>query len=101
MKILAIEREAGNGKQNSASLLNAEAKQIWNLQASGVIREIYFRSDRREAVLMLECPGVEEAKIVLSTLPLVKAGSISFEIIPLSAYTGFTRLFADEDLSTT
>ncbi len=96
MKILAIEREGpGAGSENTHSLLKAEAKRVWDLHAAGVIREIYFRSDRREAVLMLECSGVDEANRILSSLPLVKAGSIRFEVIPLSAYTGFERLFAD------
>lgn len=92
MKILAIEHDSG--KENSSSLLREEAKQVWELQASGVIREIYFRCDRREAVVMLECSNVEEAHTILSTLPLVKAGSISFELIPLSTYTAISRLFA-------
>jgi len=30
---------------------------------------------------------------VLATLPLVKEGLITFEIIPLAAYPGFSRLF--------
>ncbi len=96
MKILAIEREApGANREDCAPLLKAEAERVWELQTSGVIREIYFRSDRRDAVLMLECSGIEEANAILSTLPLAKAGSIIFEIIPLSAYTGFSRLFAE------
>ncbi len=95
MKILAIEREVG-GTDTSASpsLLKAEAKRVWELQESGVVREIYFRTDRRQAVLVLECSCVEKAGEILSTFPLVKAGSICFELIPLSAYTGFSRLFA-------
>ncbi len=98
MKIIAIERETGDGKKPDSSLLNAEAKHVWELHKSGVIREIYFRSDRREAVLILECSHVEEASSILSTLPLVKMGSIRFELIPLSAYTGFARLFGDGNL---
>jgi hypothetical protein len=97
MKILAIERAAsGSGRALSPSLLRAEAKRVWDLRATGVIREVYFRSDRKEAVLMLECSSVEEGNAVLSTLPLVEAGAIAFEIIPLAAYTGFSRLFADD-----
>jgi len=98
MKILAIEREAtGSSKVNASPFLKAEARRVWELQLSGVLREIYFRSDRHEAVLMLECSGVEEAADILSTLPLVKGGVICFELIPLSAYTGFARLIADEN----
>ena len=41
---------------------------------------------------MLECANVEEAQGVLTTLPLVKAGLITFDIIPLRPYPGFARL---------
>ncbi len=95
MKILAIEHAAaGSSSIESPSLLEEEARKVWELHSSGIIREIYFRADRREAVLILECSTVQEADHILSDLPLVKAGSIWFEVIPLSAYTGFARLFA-------
>ena len=97
MKILAIEREAsGTANVEANSLLEAEARKVWDLQVAGVVREIYFRSDRREAVLMLECSGVDEANTILSALPLVHEGLISFEVIPLSPYTGLSRLFAGD-----
>ncbi|MFZ5820574.1 MAG: hypothetical protein ACOYYJ_11815 [Chloroflexota bacterium] len=43
----------------------------------------------------LECADVEEAKRLLATLPLVQAGLIAFEIIPLIPYPGFERLFGE------
>jgi hypothetical protein len=46
-------------------------------------------------VLVLECASVEEARDALDTLPLVKTGLIAFDLIPLRAYPGFARLFAD------
>jgi len=63
------------------------------LHQSGIIRELYFRADRNEAVLMLECASLIEAQEILAILPLVKAELISFEVIPLKAYPGFARLF--------
>jgi hypothetical protein len=35
---------------------------------------------------------------VLASLPMVAAGLIRFEIVPLRAYPGFTRLFSPETL---
>ncbi len=100
MKILAIEHAAdGSRSLPSPSLLEEEARKVWELHSSGTIREIYFRADRREAVLILECLTVQEADHILSDLPLVKADMIRFEIIPLSAYTGFARLFTREAAS--
>lgn len=45
------------------------------------------------AVLVLECADVAEADAVLTSLPLVAAGLIAFEVLPLRAYPGFSRLF--------
>ena len=68
---------------------------MWRLQQEDVIREIYFRADQSCAVLMLECDDLEQARRRLSELPLVAAGLIQFELIPLRPYPGFARLFAD------
>jgi muconolactone delta-isomerase len=98
MKILAIEKEVVGFRKNEldATLLEAEAMRAWQLQQSGKIREMYFRSDKPAAILILECDSADQAKEVLSTLPLVRDGLIEFEIIPLVAYPGFQRLFKKE-----
>jgi hypothetical protein len=96
MKILAMEIETkGVQPEQYGPHLKAEARRVWELQQSGVIRELYFRADRSEAVLILECADIHEAQQVLKSLPLVQAGLITFEVIPLIAYPGFARLFAD------
>ena len=94
MKILALEVEIEGVKpEQFTPHLEAEARHAWELYQSGVLRELYFRGDRSEAVLILECPGVQEAQQVLATTPLVQAGLIRFDVIPLSPYPGFARLF--------
>ena len=96
MKILAMEIEVGGVKPEQFELhLKAEAQRVWELYQSGVIRELYFRADRSEAVLMLECTDVNEVQQILQSLPLVQASLISFEIIPLRPYPGFVRLFEE------
>ncbi|NQT25233.1 superoxide dismutase [candidate division KSB1 bacterium] len=95
MKILALEKEIPNTKDSDYQPhLKAEAYRVWELNQDNIIREIYFREDFSAAVLMLECPNVQEAEKHLQTLPLVKAGLIEFELIPLKPYPGFERLFA-------
>ncbi len=97
MKILAIERERqGPRAEDFQPYLRAEAARAWELYVSGVFRELYFDRDQQNAVLMLECADVVEASEVLNTLPLVQAGLITFDIIPLVPYPGFARLFAHE-----
>ena len=95
MKILAIEKDVKNATDDQFEPhLKAESACAWELYQSGIIREMYFRADRDEAILVLECKDTTEAEKMLSTLPLVKNGLISFEIIPLKAYPGFARLFS-------
>lgn len=94
MKILALEKEfAGKTTEDFQKYSEAEAMHVWNLYKSEKIREIYFRGDQKSAVIILECKDIEEAKEVLSTLPLVKNKLIDFDIIPLIPYPGFERLF--------
>ena len=97
MKILALEKELPGGTAEAFQpLLKAEARQIWELQQSGKLREIYFHQTGHTAVLVLECKGVEEARQLLAGLPLVAGGFIEFEILPLVPYDGFARLFAEQ-----
>ena len=98
MKILALEQEApGHTSDDFAPHLKAEAERVWTLHQEGVIRELYFRADRSEAVLVLECANLDGARAALDSLPLVQAGLIDFELIPLRPYPGFARLFAEEE----
>jgi hypothetical protein len=95
MKILAIEHDTpGITDEQFAPHLQAEAARAWELYQADIFRELYFRADMPIAVLMLECRDVDEAQQILDTLPLVKAGLITFELMPLTAYPGFARLFA-------
>lgn len=98
MKFLAIEKETpGATEEQFQTHLKAEAARAWELYQAGVFREMYFCDEQSIAVLMLECADVDEAKRSLDSLPLVKEGLISFEILPLSPYPGFARLFALPD----
>ncbi len=97
MRIIAIEKELhGLTKKDFVPHLRAEAAKGWDLYKRGIIREMYFRDDKPEAVLILECKDLEEAEVHLATLPLVEKGLIEFELIPLKPYHGFERLFRKE-----
>jgi len=98
MRILAIERAVPDvgEHQFTPQLAIAEARRAWELHQTGTIRELYFRADESAAVLVLECEDLAQASAALASLPLVAAGLIEFEILPLRAYPGFGRLFAPE-----
>jgi hypothetical protein len=94
MKILAIEKETPDVKPGQfTDHLKLEARRVWELYQEGFIRELYFRQDQSQAVLILECINAEEASQILDSMPLVQAGLITFDIIPLLPYPGFSRLF--------
>ncbi len=85
MKFLAMEIETERTIEEQFALHHkAEARRVWELYQGGIIRELYFRGDRSEAVLMLECAGLEAAQQALRSLPLVKAGLMAFDIPSIS-----------------
>jgi hypothetical protein len=96
MKLLAIEKETSlvNWDVENEILIN-ESYQVYHLFQEGIIRDIYF-TENKDAVIILECVTKEEALNVLSTLPLVKEGLISFEVIELRPYTGFDRIIMQQ-----
>jgi hypothetical protein len=100
MKILALERESLDATAEQFERFGkAEARKVWDMHMAGVIRELYFRSDENTAVLILECNSLRAAASFLSNLPYVQEGLVSFDLIPLHAYTGFSRLFSTDELS--
>jgi muconolactone delta-isomerase len=95
MRILAIERPVPgvSEEQFTPDISAAEARRAWDLHQAGVIRELYFHADESMAVLVLQCANLAEADAALASLPMVSAGLIEFEVVPLRAYPGFARLF--------
>jgi len=88
MRILAIERAlpGADPDQLTPELAMAQARRAWELHETGTVRELYHRADESAAVLVLECESLEEATEALASLPLVAAGLVEFEILPLRAY---------------
>ena len=95
MRILAIERPVAGvaDEQFTPEIAAAEARRAWDLHQAGVIRDLYFHANESMAVLVLECPDLAAADAALASLPMVSAGLIEFEVLPLRAYPGFARLF--------
>jgi hypothetical protein len=100
MKILVLEKPSSHASAGACEpFLREEAARVWSLCKEGVIREIYFRADRREAVLLMETADADDARKILSTLPLARENLIAFDVIPLVPYAGFERLFASPGAS--
>lgn len=94
MKIIALEKEMSTASTFAfRKYAKAEAKALWHLYQSGLVREFYFRKEKKSAVLILEAKNKISAKKALSKLPYVSKKFIEFELIPLRPYPGFQRLF--------
>ena len=94
MKIIALEKELENASALAfRKYARAEAKALWQLYLEGVVREFYFRKEKKLAILILEVKNKQIAKKTLSKLPFVSKKLIEFELIPLKPYPGFQRLF--------
>lgn len=99
MKFLAIEQEVpGTSAADFALHSHDEARRVWELYQQGIIREMYFHAEEHVAVLILECADRATAQQTLDSLPLVQAGLITFQVIPLLPYDGFSRLFATDNI---
>lgn len=94
MKVMALEHEVAPANDPRFGELSvAEARRIWELTQADLLREAYFRADRPDAVLVLEVADLAAARAAVDSLPLVAAGLIDFELIPLRPYPGLGRLF--------
>lgn len=93
MKILAIEKEMSGIKDSDYEpFLEAEALKAWELYRLGLIRELYFTDDHY-AILVLEARDKTHAREIVEQLPLVQQKLIDFDLLALTAYPGFARLF--------
>jgi muconolactone delta-isomerase len=94
MKILTLEKELHNAKFTDV-LLKEEAEHVWQLQQMGIILEIYFTANTHEAVIIFEAEFPHAIEELIKEFPLVTAGCIEFQLIPLAPYDGLERLFAE------
>jgi hypothetical protein len=59
-------------------------------------REFYLQANHRPGVvLVFESDDVSEAERLVAALPIVEAGLLDFEVIPVGPYIGFRELFED------
>jgi len=89
---LEVENYPVNWNDVDPVILEEEARCIFDLQQSDLIRQIYFRSDTKSAVIEWESDSIDRVAQALAAFPLVQANLIRFEIIPLMPYAGFKRL---------
>ena len=97
MKILAIDKVLPEAtpekvKENFMKDVNHTVK----MYLADVVREIYFRQDRSGTIMMLEAPTLDDARAMIDKLPMVQAGLIAFDLIPLGPYVPLALLLDEE-----
>jgi hypothetical protein len=102
MRFLALGSEVdgtfpGFSDEEAAALGRAEARRAWELHQAGIVREISFRTNARRSVMILEAPDEDAAREALASLPFVRAGMLTFEVVGLRPYDGWARLFVPAD----
>lgn len=64
-------------------VLPEEARETMLMYLDGKIDHWYSRADGKGVVFFLRCSTVEEAKALMGSLPLDKAGMVDLEFIPV------------------
>jgi hypothetical protein len=97
MKIFAIDKILPTATEEKIrGVVIKEAIHIWMLTTKEIVREAYFRKDRPGVILVLECENAQEARRILSTFPMVAAGVIDFEVIPVGHFVPYGTLIDQE-----
>ena len=83
----------GIPKRDVIERIRQEAAAAWKLYGQDIVRTIHYKADLSGAVMMMEAETQEEIEDAIGTLPMVQAGILTTEIIPLKPYTAFGKLF--------
>jgi hypothetical protein len=74
--------------------VKAEAEAVWQKYTHEIVRSIHYIVDMSGAVLMCEAANLEAMQEIAAQFPMVKAGVLKIEVLPLKPYTGLASLFA-------
>lgn len=83
----------GASRKGVIKLIRDEARAVWKLYESGLVRELFYLDQLAGAALSCEADSLEDVKKGVETLPMIRDGLLVPEYIPLHPYTGFGKLF--------
>lgn len=94
MQFVAILRVSPHASEEQQATLRApEAAEVWKLMQEDVLRSIHFIPGPG-ALLHLEAKDDAEARAHINGMPMVRAGIVSVELLPLKPFSGLEVLFA-------
>lgn len=95
LQVLALDRILpGATEDKLKALLPEEARQALNLYLGGHIRQWHFRQDRPGTIFVLEVNSLDEARQLLAGLPMVQAGLVDYDLVPIGPYIPLATLTA-------
>ena len=93
MKVIAtLDGRPGAGPDDFGRFEKEEADRVWQLYSKGVLTEIYLRTDRIGAVIIMTVGSLDEARDSITSLPMVEAGLFDVEYLTLGPWPEMTRL---------
>lgn len=97
MQILAIMTGAeGRTKEEFLPYQIGEERTVWRHWKDGLLRQMWFRTDRLGAVFILEAESVEAVERILPEFPMIRDGLLVAELVPLRNFDGLEALFAEQ-----
>lgn len=97
-RVLAIGHVAGSGApdpQAIRSIMPSEVRATVALYLDGKLDQWFVRQDGKGVVFLLNASSAAEAQAMLDKLPLVKAGRLEFELMPLGPLSPLRYLMGD------
>ena len=96
VKVLAMGHLTGGmTPEQRRGIMPAEVSDTVRLYLAGKIDQWYTRQDQPGVVFLLNVPSVEEARALLSKLPLDKSHLMEFDLIPLGPLNPLRILLND------
>jgi hypothetical protein len=81
--MVMLSRKQGVATAELMKVLPEEARETMLLYLDGKIDHWYSRADGKGVVFFLRCTTIDEAKAIMGSLPLDKAGMVELEFIPV------------------
>jgi hypothetical protein len=93
MQVLMIVRLTSTPTEAILNLVKPETEAVWKLYGADKVRSFHYLADMSGSVLMLEVENLAEAEAIAQQLPMVQAGALKVELLPLKPYTALEASF--------
>ena len=69
--------------EQRAQIMPREVPDTLRLYLDGVIEQMFFRQDKPGVVFLMNVDSIESAKAITDKMPLVEAGLLQYEYLPV------------------